>query len=673
VYKKYIKRGGKIYGPYSYKSVKKDGKVITEYIGKSPEKQPIKKYFLLGVFGIVILLSLLLIVTLDLTFIGKVTLDVESNYQQDQFIDGILKFSLEKNEIIPASTNVIISSGDISYDYTLSDLISDQTIFGNFSIKDKSISGSGEGYGFISTEAFPTVSFTMGIYSEITEEEQPEDDTPSTPTEEQSEIIEENITSEEPKENVSEEPTEETIQEETQEVPEEPVEDIIQEETSEEPTEETIQEEPTEEPKQEKDEAKQEKDEAKQEKDEAKQEKEEAKEKTPITGAIIAEFTEADETEQASLKLEETIQGEVSLNNPFSYELEEGQIARIISSSQDINLITENNITQITTEYEEETKELIINLTELDIPAKEGAFTVTLIYQDIEIISATKRINIKTTEEEINITNITIIPEEITNQTLFAVGTDKATYSQNETIDISGSLIINGIEYDGQIILDIEINQSIILTSNVSAVNGSYEYSLIANFEEEGSYLVSAHSGDLTTTTDFYFIAEVFDLGNYKCKKFNESILWSSGYAYSEEGAINYETWEIQSDCPAIDQNCLLHNINTESRVFYASPDDTEATGEAYIQISELSDSNCENPEKGKYSKYVVYEAPKEEVGKWERHCEKNGISDENCDTENSYNQQEEASCYGIKAYAPQYSIIDVIEVSYTWCWGGGE
>ena len=33
VYKKYIKRGGKVYGPYLYKSIKKDGKVITEYLG----------------------------------------------------------------------------------------------------------------------------------------------------------------------------------------------------------------------------------------------------------------------------------------------------------------------------------------------------------------------------------------------------------------------------------------------------------------------------------------------------------------------------------------------------------------------------------------------------------------------------------------------------------------
>ena len=39
VYKKYIKRGGKIYGPYLYKSIKKGGKVITEYLGVHQTKE----------------------------------------------------------------------------------------------------------------------------------------------------------------------------------------------------------------------------------------------------------------------------------------------------------------------------------------------------------------------------------------------------------------------------------------------------------------------------------------------------------------------------------------------------------------------------------------------------------------------------------------------------------
>ena len=33
-YKRYIKRGGKVYGPYIYKSRKENGKVISEYVGR---------------------------------------------------------------------------------------------------------------------------------------------------------------------------------------------------------------------------------------------------------------------------------------------------------------------------------------------------------------------------------------------------------------------------------------------------------------------------------------------------------------------------------------------------------------------------------------------------------------------------------------------------------------
>ena len=34
VYKKYIKKDGRIYGPYLYHNTKKDGRVTTHYLGK---------------------------------------------------------------------------------------------------------------------------------------------------------------------------------------------------------------------------------------------------------------------------------------------------------------------------------------------------------------------------------------------------------------------------------------------------------------------------------------------------------------------------------------------------------------------------------------------------------------------------------------------------------------
>jgi len=39
VYKKYIKRGGKRYGPYLYKNERINGKVVTSYLGQAKEKE----------------------------------------------------------------------------------------------------------------------------------------------------------------------------------------------------------------------------------------------------------------------------------------------------------------------------------------------------------------------------------------------------------------------------------------------------------------------------------------------------------------------------------------------------------------------------------------------------------------------------------------------------------
>ncbi len=44
VYKRYIKRGDKVYGPYIYSSKKKDGKVISTYHGKGSIREKIEAW-----------------------------------------------------------------------------------------------------------------------------------------------------------------------------------------------------------------------------------------------------------------------------------------------------------------------------------------------------------------------------------------------------------------------------------------------------------------------------------------------------------------------------------------------------------------------------------------------------------------------------------------------------
>ncbi|MGC9309546.1 MAG: hypothetical protein ACP5D2_02505 [Candidatus Nanoarchaeia archaeon] len=264
-------------------------------------------------------------------------------------------------------------------------------------------------------------------------------------------------------------------------------------------------------------------------------------------------------------------------------------------------------------------------------------------------------------------TNITILNE--TNQSLLTIYTDKNYYVQNETINIFGEIIINGQRVDKEIKLEIEFNSSKIFTANISSTEGNYIYSLIADFEEEGDYLIKIFIENLSAETNFYFLKNYsINLEGMICKEFTDNVLFSSGYTHNKKGSTNYETWKIQTNCTAAGgQDCLLYNVNTKSRILYVNPYDEEITGEGYVQISEL-DSDC-NPEKEKYSKYLARDTPKEDGGKWERYCEKTKTLDSKCELENSENYYKASTCYGIKTYASQYSIVDVVEIKYTWCW----
>ena len=61
-YEKYIKKGGKIFGPYLYETKRIDGKIVTSYLGYAPPKKNIKNLnlFLFIFFGLVLIILLLL-------------------------------------------------------------------------------------------------------------------------------------------------------------------------------------------------------------------------------------------------------------------------------------------------------------------------------------------------------------------------------------------------------------------------------------------------------------------------------------------------------------------------------------------------------------------------------------------------------------------------------------
>jgi len=84
-YKKYIKRDGKLYGPYIYKSKRIGNKVVSHYVGQEKNvgqkrNLPTKKIFISILLGIFLIGLFYAIFNLNFSFTGKVTLQTNSVY-----------------------------------------------------------------------------------------------------------------------------------------------------------------------------------------------------------------------------------------------------------------------------------------------------------------------------------------------------------------------------------------------------------------------------------------------------------------------------------------------------------------------------------------------------------------------------------------------------------------
>src|SRR3989344_2657661 len=148
VYKKFIKRDGKLYGPYLYHSVKKDGKVTTNYLGrqeglsenKNKEKNFVKSYKFLIIFLSIVAVALLLNLALDINLFptGKVSSDIQGVYVEGQNLKGQVN------------------------------LIFNEKIFGDFYVEGKNLSGYGEGYGIPGQkEVFSDVLFSFRLVPSV--------------------------------------------------------------------------------------------------------------------------------------------------------------------------------------------------------------------------------------------------------------------------------------------------------------------------------------------------------------------------------------------------------------------------------------------------------------------------------------------------------------------------
>ena len=509
-YKRYIKKGGKIYGPYIYHSHKKDGKVVSEYLGKHKEKKKLKDFFkrsvspnkniftsvkdrenqkrilskyvgkpldkikqkdvsvssvkvsqnkmypsitwrrvkvpkispfikkpadlnlnlqkrflFLGLVGLFLLLFAAFFINIGFT--GKVSSDITTNYQVGELLKGTLNFNLKAGELIPADSKVIVSLGNSTLEYFLSELVNENITSGDFYAEGVGVLGEGMGYGVVgSKKIYPNVTFQLEILdgglvveNETIVSETKENESGSTETEilneTENQVQNETVVSEtESVDESAEEVGSEAVTEESEEV------QVSESEGQEVVTEEEV--------KVEKEVVKEEKEVAKEEKKEAKEEKKSEEVVTSlITGEAISDYSDI-------------VTGTASKGNDFEYGLSVTKDAELVSGSvvangeviddDSISVKNQKDKVVVSTKYSYEGEgfgeeylsnkpevELGINLEDFNLSVnEEGDLYIYLVYDDNTIAEVSEHISLIDKIPE-GIENMTEINETIVNET----------------------------------------------------------------------------------------------------------------------------------------------------------------------------------------------------------------------------------------------------------------
>ncbi|MCK5603309.1 hypothetical protein KAR91_15605, partial [Candidatus Pacearchaeota archaeon] len=226
-YKRYVKKNGKLYGPYTYHSKKIDGKVISEYRGRSDlqKEGSVKEKLSKQTKNILTFLIIFSLIAMTFFSFGNISgnsvLDVKDVYFTGESLDGALTISLTAGEFLPADSVLGINFENSSYEFILRDVLTEEVASGEFYIKDRDISGSGQGYGNVgSAEVFPSIEFEILVTDSSSEPAGDEAPSGVPPSEDEGEVVEEVI--------------EEVVDEEVEEVVEEVIEEVVEEEVVEE-------------------------------------------------------------------------------------------------------------------------------------------------------------------------------------------------------------------------------------------------------------------------------------------------------------------------------------------------------------------------------------------------------------------------------------------------------
>lgn len=490
VYKKFIKKDGKIYGPYAYHSRRENGEVVTEYLGKNKNN---RKYFL-------VLASIIVFIALTFFFYrfltghvisttGKATLQLDKEYKPNETIDGLLKLSLVKGEFIPVDSEIIVELGDKTYNYKLKDLTSETSKQGIFYIEDVEISGEGQGYGQEGTkENYPEVSFELEIFNEDTvvqplPPESGADQKSQQPSQTQENVNQNNqnnsnsIATASEENNVSEQSTETSQETQTGNV-ETNTGASVTSETSNEITE-----------------AETSIPEIQTQAGSSETPKTPTQPESSISSEISSESSSETTSESVatgnfirtisglvvSADIINSIEGKTSLGNPYEFSLEERTSASIKSGSIEVNgkkiddsfvsIAIKDGKAVVTTNYKEEEKgfgkdylnkdekiDLNLDLSKLDLIAEDAVIRIKLVYNNVEVVNTAS--NIKISES---------IESEIENITEGNIS--RILNATNITSKIDFLEIINLSNEEREILKD-ETGSDIVKTSKAEVSNG---------------------------------------------------------------------------------------------------------------------------------------------------------------------------------------------------------
>ena len=494
-YQRYIKRNGKLYGPYTYKSIRKGNKIISQYVGESSDlkkSSPVlgssvnsvkeSNYAFSAIpkslkgFGsnlitnfsgkrsyrFLLVIIFILLVLSGIFFLGKPTgvavLGPSLSYKINETMQGNLKIHLKPGELLPADSLVILKLNNQEKSIPISELVSMEQSSGNFYVENREIAGQGAGYGVSGEKIeYPEINFEFRLIKEA-----------GTPAPESNVTQEVNVSQEisEPEENQT------SGEESAQEIP-----------SQETPVQETS--------------------------------GNESFPQTDITGGIIVEDSvkaEASPDSPKTIKVfEDNLHGKVSKNSEFSYNIGDND-AEIISvdrgSIEDsVKVKKENGVLTISTNYSEieegfgqdylgsENVTLQVDIGKFEILAEVGTLDITLSYNNASISQISKRIIAEGSgESEIlaNISNMTQIANVTLNET--AVG-NVSTKTKNYKIVLNRPVKwqkrISGDIFDATIELPREAeNISIKIRENITLAEQEAEKEVIS-IEQNKSALIT--------------------------------------------------------------------------------------------------------------------------------------------------------------------------------------